>query len=120
MFTLTARAAEQILLAAHNQPDTADPPQLRIAAKYGDDCEIVYGMGFDEAGDGELPSLQADGVTVLIATPSLPLLQGTQLDFVELNPGEFSFIFIPQSAAPRAQADCGSGCGGGCASRGIR
>jgi iron-sulfur cluster assembly protein len=80
------------------------------------DGSIQYGMGFDEPGEGEQPSLQADGVTVLIAGSSRALLQDTQLDFVELSPGEFNFIFVPGTPAP--QAGCGSCSSGGCASRG--
>ncbi|MEO8081535.1 MAG: hypothetical protein ABI641_13460 [Caldimonas sp.] len=118
MFMLTTAAAEQVRKAATD--GGMCELALRVAARREADGSITYGMGFDEAGDGELPSLQADGVTVVIATPSLPLLQDTQLDFVELNPGEFSFIFISRSAAPPAQGDCGSGCGIGCTSRGSR
>ena len=44
-----------------------------------------------------------------------PLLQDTQLDFVELEPGEFNFIFVPQAAAPRGKSGCGSCSSGGCA-----
>jgi iron-sulfur cluster assembly protein len=113
MFTLTPAAATQIRKAAADggMADLA----LRVAARQESDGSITYGMGFDEAHEGESPSLQADGVTVLIATPSRPLLQDTQLDFVELNPGEFSFIFVPQAAAPRGQGGCGSCSSGGCA-----
>jgi iron-sulfur cluster assembly protein len=112
MFTLTARAAEQILLAAQNQPDAADPPRLRIAAKYGDAGEIVYGMGFDEQREHDAV-IENEGVVVLIAPPSQELLDGTTLDFAELHPGEYQFVFIN----PHESAGCGSsakagGCGG--------
>jgi iron-sulfur cluster assembly protein len=116
MFTLTAAAATRIREAAieGGMADFA----LRVAARQESDGSITYGMGFDEPGDGEQPSLQAEGVTVLIASTSRPLLQDTQLDFVELNPGEFNFIFVPQVAAPRGQGGCGSCSSGGCGSRG--
>ena len=41
--------------------------------------QAIYGMGFDEPGDGEQPALLSDGVTVLIASASRPLLQDTEL-----------------------------------------
>jgi len=37
---------------------------------------------------------------------------GTTLDFVELEPGDFRFIFINPN---EAGASAGSGCGSGCA-----
>jgi iron-sulfur cluster assembly protein len=113
MFTLTAAAAARIRQAAveGGMAELA----LRVAARRENDGSITYGMGFDEPGEGEQPSLQSDGVTVLIASSSRPLLQDTQLDFVELEPGEFNFIFVPQVAAPRGKSGCGSCSSGGCA-----
>ncbi len=116
MFTLTAAAAARIRQSAveGGMADLA----LRVAARQESDGSISYGMGFDEPGEGEQPSLQAEGVTVLIATASRPLLQDTQLDFVELEPGEFNFIFVPQTPAPRGAGGCGSCSSAGCGSRG--
>ena len=113
MFTLTAAAAARIRQSAveGGMADLA----LRVAARQESDGSISYGMGFDEPGEGEQPSLQAEGVTVLIATASRPLLQDTQLDFVELEPGEFNFIFVPQATAARGKSGCGSCSSGGCA-----
>jgi iron-sulfur cluster assembly protein len=117
MFTVTPAAANQIRKAAA-EGGMADLA-LRVAARQEADGSITYGMGFDEPGDGETPALQADGMVVLIATPSRPLLQDTQLDFVELDPGDFRFIFIPQAPARATSAGCGDGdCG--CASRDAR
>jgi iron-sulfur cluster assembly protein len=109
MFTLTTSAAARIRQAAveGGMAELA----LRVAARREADGSITYGMGFDEPGDGEQPSLQSDGVTVLIAAASQPLLQDTQLDFVELEPGRFSFIFVPQAGQ---RSSCGSCRGGGC------
>ncbi len=110
MFTLTNAAAERIRQAASEGGMQA--LALRVAARREGDGSISYGMGFDEAQDGEQPALLSDGVTVLIAPNSKPLLQDTELDFVELEPGQFSFIFVPR-AAPR-RGGCGSCGGGGC------
>jgi len=116
MFTLTAAAAARIRQSAieGGMADLA----LRVAARRESDGSITYGMGFDEPGEGERPSLQAEGVTVLIAGSSRPLLQDTQLDFVELNPGEFAFIFVPQASEASGAAGCGSCSSAGCGSRG--
>lgn len=111
MFHLTPTAAEQILRAAAAQQDgTAALPCLRVAAKI-EDGEIVYGMGFDEERENDAV-IEASGVTILIAPPSQELLMDTTLDFVELKPGEFQFIFLnPDEAPPSSCAKRSSGCG---------
>lgn len=91
---------------------------LRIAARQEPDGSIAYGMGFDTVGADDEP-LSFDGLTVLFAPGCEPLVEGTVLDFVELEPGRACFVFIPprsdaaapdESAAPR----CGSGGCSGC------
>ncbi len=111
MFTLTPLAAEQIARAAAEQPD--HQPMLRVAAKYDEnDGELVYGMGFDEEREDDLV-LDANGIAILISPPSQPLLEDTMLDFTEVQPGEFQFIFRGGCVSPEPKKGCGS-CGGGC------
>jgi iron-sulfur cluster assembly protein len=50
-------------------------------------------MGFDELGEGDT-QVAAGGITLLIAPGSVELLSGASLDYVEINPGEWRFIFI--------------------------
>jgi Fe-S cluster assembly iron-binding protein IscA len=50
---------------------------------------------------------------VLISPRSQPLLENTTLDFTEVQPGEFQFIFRGGCTTPPAAGGCGS-CGGGC------
>lgn len=120
MFQVTPAAAQQIRAAAA-QRDAAGLA-LRVAARQIADGSIEYGMGFDTTHDGDEP-LELDGLTVVVAPPCQPLLEATVLDWVELEPGEFAFIFIPPaslSGDPPAQTGgaCGSGGCGSCASRG--
>lgn len=113
MFTLTPAAAEQIARAAAEQPDNQGRPMLRVAAKYDEtDGELVYGMGFDDEREDDL-ILDADGIAILISPPSQPLLESTTLDFSEVQPGEFQFIFRSGCTPSPAARSCG-GCGGGC------
>ena len=114
MFTLTPLAAEQIARAAAEQADhQARLPMLRVAAKYDEnDGELVYGMGFDEEREDDLV-LDANGIAILISPPSQPLLENTTLDFTEVQPGEFQFIFRSGCVSPTPKNGCGS-CGGGC------
>jgi iron-sulfur cluster assembly protein len=102
MFTVTPAAAEQIARAAREQPESRGQPMLRVAAKYdGSDGELVFGMGFDDEREGDL-IVNSAGVGILISPLSQPLLQETTLDFTEIHPGEFQFIFR------------GGGCGSAC------
>ena len=106
MFKLTPTAAEQILQAAEVQDDE---PSLRVAAKIDDDGELVYGMGFDEERENDTV-VDCEGVRILISPRSMQLLDGAMLDFVELKPGEFQFIFAHPEAPACAPAT--GGCGG--------
>ena len=112
MFTVTPSASQEILAAAARS--NAAGMALRVAARQVADGSIEYGMGFDEPRDGDMP-LQVRGVDLLIAPPSQPMLEAVVLDFVEMGPGNFSFIFVPEDAAaePPAKA-CGSGGCSGC------
>ena len=107
MFTLSPAAAEAIVRAADS-----DPVCLRIAAKIDDDGELVYGMGFDDEREDDLV-IDGGGITVLISPRSQPLLENTTLDFSEVQPGEFQFIFRGGCVSPEPNKGCG-GCGGGC------
>ena len=122
MFTLTTSAAQQIQQAAASSG--AQEMALRIAAKIDPDGSKQYGMGFDDPTEEDM-KLDLKGVAVGIAGESQVLLADTVLDYVELNPGEFNFIFIDamdfqDEVEPAPSGGCGSGaCAtGGCASKG--
>ncbi len=121
-FRITSGAARQILAQAASSE--AAGLALRVAARQEADGTIAYGMGFDDIAADDDPT-HVDGLAVVIAAGCEPLLEGTVLDFVELAPGEFNFIFIPpataaQEAAPEADPEaapargCGSGGCSGC------
>ena len=97
MITVTPQAAEQIGKSA---------PQagacLRLAARLDDKGVLEYGLGFDDAADGDT-QVAANGVTILISPGSIELLTGATLDYVEINPGEWRFIFInPNDSSHKA------------------
>ncbi len=121
MFNLTPAAARQIQQAA--QASGAAELSLRVAAKKDADGDMQYGMGFDEPKDEDM-KLDLQGVAVVIADESQELLFDTVLDFVELNPGEFNFIFIPTGhpslgGGSVTTSSCGSGGCGGCGGKGA-
>jgi iron-sulfur cluster assembly protein len=111
MFTLTREAAARIREAAARSG--ADDVALRVAARREADGSIVYGLGFDEPREGDMP-LEVEGIQLLIAPPSQALLQAMRLDFVETQPGESGFVFIAGEVEPEAppRRGCGGGSGG--------
>jgi iron-sulfur cluster assembly protein len=122
MIQLTPPAAEQILRAVEAQQDDTEQASLRIAAKI-EDGEIVYGMGFDDERENDVV-IETNGIRLVIAPRSQELLDGTTLDFVELRPGEFQFIFVNPNEVPPTGGGCGTpkagGGGGGCGSCGSK
>lgn len=122
MITVTVKAAEQIQQAATKSE--AEGMFLRIAAQRAMDGTIQYGMGFDEQSDEDI-TVNSEGVTVIVAPEHTGLLNGAVLDFVELDPGDFRFIFInpndnggsscstSSGGSGGGGGGCG-GCGGGC------
>lgn len=114
MFQVTPSAANEILAAAARSD--ASGLALRVAACQVADGSIEYGMGFDEAREDDEP-VEFGGLTVLVGSPSRPLLEGTRLDYVELAPGRFDFVFVP--APEQVVAGLGAGdpasAAGGCA-----
>ncbi len=109
MFTVTPAAAEQILRAAEQQGEGLHQSKLRVAAKLGEQGDLLYGMGFDDEREEDVV-LDCGGVAVLIAPPSLSLLEDATLDFVEISAGEYQFIFVN----PVVSGACGNGGNGGC------
>jgi iron-sulfur cluster assembly protein len=117
MFTVTTAAAQELLAAAARSE--AAGMALRVAARQVADGSLEYGMGFDEEREDDEPVRFGD-LTVLLGSPSKPLLADTVLDYVETAPGHFDFIFVPPQEA--VAAGCGSGAakaGGGCGSGGC-
>lgn len=116
MVKVTAEAAAQILNAADQAG--AQGMALRIAAKRDFDGSIQYGMGFDQEAEGDM-MIDSEGIKVLVAMQSQPLLGGAVLDFVELSPGNSQFIFInPNDTGGSTGGGCGGG-GGGCGGGGC-
>ena len=97
--TVTPGAADQIIIAA--RAADAGGLALRIAASRGPDGSLDYAMGFDNARKGDL-ALTSEGIALVVADEHRDLLAGMTLDFVELEPGDFRFIFINPNDAGAA------------------
>lgn len=91
MITLTEKAIEQVASAA--EQSDASGLALRLAAKKNSDGSMEYGMGFDEPKDDDL-LFKFKEVEVVFGGEYGPLLNGTTIDYVELEPGQWHFIFM--------------------------
>ncbi|MCW5593024.1 MAG: hypothetical protein KIS74_13065 [Burkholderiales bacterium] len=92
MIEITKAAAERIRQSAAESGMQA--PVLRVAAQLAADGSVEYGMGFDQSRPGDT-TVELEGVHVVVAARSRELLEGVVLDFVEMEPGDFRFIFAP-------------------------
>ena len=91
MFRITHAAADQVRKAA--QQSGAEGMVLRLAARQLADGSIDYRMGFDDAADEDI-RFNSEGVDIVMAPEQVPLLSHAVMDYVELHPGEFQFIFL--------------------------
>lgn len=118
MISVTASAAQQIHLAAADSG--ADGMSLRIAAHYDESArEMQYGIGFDDPREDD-ERIETHGVTLIVSPLSKEAVAHLTIDYVEIEPGDFRFIFIhpDDEAAPRSAACGGCSCGsGGCEPR---
>ena len=92
--SVTEAAAQQIKKSAlETQADTLP---LRIAAIKQADGSIHYGMGFDDVGSDKEQDHNycSHGVDIVVASSSHELLKGTVIDYVELEPKQFHFVFM--------------------------
>ncbi len=92
MMTITPTAAAQIKAAA--KQGRMEGMALRVAAQRSDDGTIQYAMGFDDSSRADDTRINIEGVDVVVASTSTILLEGTTLDYVELDQGKHEFIFM--------------------------
>jgi len=109
MFKVTKAAGAELKRSMQHH-DFDDMP-LRVAAQRAADGSIEYQMGFDEAGPGDT-MFSSSGIDVVVARDHLVLLNGTELDFVELEEDGNNFIFKnpndPNYIAPQEDEASGS------------
>jgi iron-sulfur cluster assembly protein len=92
MITVTTSAADRIRLSARQ--GRMEGLAMRIAATRNPDGSIHYGMGFDDNQlEGDI-HLTSEGIDLVVSGSSMLLLSGMTLDYVEIEPGSFQFIFL--------------------------
>jgi len=99
--TVTPKAATQIRKALTQRGSGVG---LRIAVKTSGCSGYAYALEFADTASPQDRLFETEGVTLLVDAQSLPLVDGTQLDWVRegLNEG-FKFH------NPNASANCGCG-----------
>lgn len=99
--TVTPKAANQIRKALLKRGGGVG---LRVAIKTSGCSGYAYALEFADAPSAEDLSFESEGVQLLVDAKSLPMIDGTQLDWVRegLNEG-FKFN------NPNASATCGCG-----------
>jgi len=90
MITVSPAAAEQIRKAASES--NSQGMALRVAARVTPDEALDYGMGFDEAREDDLKNT-SEGIDIVVAPASADLLHGMHIDYVQMETGEYNFIF---------------------------
>ena len=92
MLSLTAAAAEQIHKSA---ADTgAEGMSLRVAAHYDEAArEMHYGIGFDDKREQD-EEIETAGISLLVSPLSREAVEDLTIDYVEISPGDFRFIFF--------------------------
>jgi len=104
MFKITATAARQVLSAA--EQGGTEGLSLRLAAHQKPDGSIDYRMGFDDATEEDI-RIASEGIDIVMAPEYVPLLAEATMDFVEIEPGQFHFIFLNPKDANYRPPDAG-------------
>jgi len=92
MITISPAAAKQVKLS--ETESKSNGLKLRIAAKIvPEDESIEYGMGFDEQQDDDIV-VSSENVDIIIRPADAEHLNGAHMDFVEVAPDQFNFIFL--------------------------
>lgn len=91
MITVTPQAAEQIRESAR-QGKVEDMP-LRVAVTRLEGGSFHYGLGFDDKSHEGDKTFQSEGIQIVVGPQSADMLDGTVIDYVELD-GKMEIIFI--------------------------
>ncbi|WP_241087172.1 HesB/IscA family protein [Candidatus Vondammii sp. HM_W22] len=90
MFKITDAAAKQIQIAS--KQGGTEGIALRMAVRKNGDESLDYLMGFDEMKDDDIVEVYS-GIQVVMAPEFAPRLDQTVMDYLELENGDYSFVF---------------------------
>jgi len=91
MISVTPAAAQQIRESARQGNMQGMP--LRIAVTRMEDGSFHYALGFDDTSREGDNVFSSEGIDIVVAPHSLPMLDGTVIDYVEID-GKNEIIFV--------------------------
>jgi len=100
MISMTPAAAEQIRESARQGKLEGMP--LRIAVTRLEDGSFHYGLGFDDNSHEGDRTFQSEGIEIVVAPQSMEMLNGTVIDYVDLE-GKMEIVFINPSDPAQQQ-----------------
>lgn len=101
--TFTDGGATKVQEFLASQGEVAETAGLRVGVKGGGCSGFQYQLAFDEQKDGDIV-FESHGVKLLVDGPSLPYVDGSQIDYVDSLQGA-GF----QVVNPNVVAACGCG-----------
>ncbi len=115
MINISERAARQIKESMKHSD--SDGMSLRVAARRLADGTLDYAMGFDHS-DHNDSQARSNGIDIVVGPTSTELLRNADLDYVQMEDGEYHFIFsnpndpahgdkvdVPQSEADKGESN---------------
>ncbi len=91
MISVTPAAAHQIRESARQ--GNMQGMALRIAVTRLEDGSFHYALGFDDTSREGDNMFTSEGIDIVVAPQSLPMLDGTVIDYVEID-GSNEIIFV--------------------------
>lgn len=91
MISVTPAAANQIRESARHGNMQGMP--LRVAVTRLEDGSFHYALGFDDTSREGDNVFSSEGIDIVVAPHSLPMLDGTVIDYVEID-GNNEIIFV--------------------------
>src|SRR6201992_3047243 len=82
MITLSEKGAEKVQEFLSSQSAVAETAGLRVGVRGGGCSGFQYALAFDEQRAGD-SVFEDKGIRLLVATPSLPYVEGSTIDFVD-------------------------------------
>jgi iron-sulfur cluster assembly accessory protein len=102
MITLTLEAAQQIRESA-KQGNMQGMP-LRVAVTLTPSGDFHYALGFDDTSRDGDNIFKSEGIDIVVAPQSIGQLNGTVIDYVEID-GKHEIIFInPNDPAQKSNS----------------
>jgi iron-sulfur cluster assembly accessory protein len=101
--TFTDIGAQKVQEFLSGQADVSENAGLRVGVKGGGCSGFQYQLAFDERKDGDVV-FESHGLKLLVDGPSLPYVDGSQIDYVDSLQGA-GF----QVVNPNVVAACGCG-----------